>query len=151
MTPQGESRPKFRLQVSATIFEDRRRPAVISAMAATASFEVNYIILAWLIAAVMKIAQGSGTVSMITTSSIMVAIIGDGSALGYHPIYVLMAIGFGAMFITWMNDSGYWVVCKMGGLTEGETLKSWTMCLIVMGLAGLPIVWLVSVLFPMAG
>lgn len=115
---------------------------------ATASFQVNYIILAWIIAAIMKIAQGSGTVSMITTSSIMFAIIGDGSMLAYHPIYVLMAIGFGAMFISWMNDSGFWVVAKLGGFTEQETLRSWTVLLGAIGLVGLVQLLIVSAILP---
>ena len=72
-----------------------------------------------------------------------------GEVLPFHSIYVFMAIGFGAMFLSWMNDSGFWVVCKMGGLTEGETFKSWTMCLVVMGVAGLPIIWTLTKLVPL--
>ena len=60
---------------------------------------------------------------MITTSSIMFAIIGNGSGLDYHPIYILLGIGFGAMFISWMNDSGFWVVAKLGGFTEKRNTK----------------------------
>ncbi len=116
---------------------------------ATAGFEINYIVLAWLIAAVMKIAQGSGTVSMITTSSIMFAIVGDGSGLPYHPMYVLLAIGFGSMFISWMNDSGFWVVAKLGGLTERETLQTWTTILGILGVVGLVQLLIVSSLFPL--
>ena len=116
---------------------------------ATSSFQINYVVLAWLIAAVMKIAQGSGTVSMITTSGIMFAIIGDGSSLEYHPIYILLAIGFGAMFISWMNDSGFWVVAKMSGFSERETLKTWSFVLAAMGLVGLVQTLIMSMLLPL--
>ena len=116
---------------------------------ATASFQINYILLAWVIAAIMKIAQGSGTVSMITTSGIMFAIIGDGSALAYHPIYVLLSIGFGAMFISWMNDSGFWVVAKMSGFSERETLNSWSFVLAAMGIVGLVQTLIVAMIFPL--
>ncbi len=116
---------------------------------ATADFQINYILLAWITAAVMKIAQGSGTVAMITASSIMFAIIGDGSALSYHPIYIFLAIGFGAMFITWMNDSGFWVVAKLGGFTERETLQTWTVLLGLIGVVGLIEVLILAAIFPM--
>ncbi|MFK7844288.1 MAG: GntP family permease [Rhodothermales bacterium] len=115
---------------------------------ATADFQISFILLGWITAAVMKIAQGSGTVAMITASSIMYAIIGDGSALGYHPIYVLLAIGFGAMFISWMNDSGFWVVAKLGGFTEQETLKTWTVMLGLIGIVGLVQLLIMAAIFP---
>ena len=114
----------------------------------TANFQVHYLFLAWIIAAVMKTAQGSGTVAMITTSSIMVALIGTSIDLPYHPIYVLMAIGFGSCFISWMNDSGFWVVAKMSGLTEKETLQTWTLILASFSVVGLILVLIVSTILP---
>lgn len=104
---------------------------------ATQDFHIHYIILAWLISAAMKTAQGSSTVAMITTSSIMFALIGTGADLPYHPMYILLAIGFGGLFISWMNDSGFWVVSRMSGFTEGEALKTWTVLLAVISLVGL--------------
>ena len=118
---------------------------------ATSGFDVNYILLAWIIAAVMKIAQGSGTVSMITTSSIMIAILGTDASLPYHPIYILLSIGFGAMFISWMNDSGFWVVAKLSGFSERETLQSWTVLLGLLGVVGLVQLLIFSMVFPMIG
>ena len=117
--------------------------------AATANFHIHYVVLAWLIAAVMKTAQGSGTVSMITSSSIMFALVGDGSNLPYHPIYILLAVGFGAAFISWMNDSGFWVVSKMSGLTEKEALQTWTFTLACIAVVGLVQVLLFSYLLPL--
>jgi GntP family gluconate:H+ symporter len=116
---------------------------------ATRGGGVNFIVLAWLIAAVMKIAQGSGTVSMITTAGLMAAILGDGSGLAYHPMYIFLAIGFGSLMISWMNDSGFWVVCKLSGFTEKETLKTWTVLLALISLIGLIEVLLLSRLLPM--
>jgi len=110
---------------------------------------LSYILLGWLIAAVMKIAQGSGTVSMITTAGMMFAIIGDGSGLAYHPVYIFLAIGFGSLMVSWMNDSGFWVVCKLSGFTETETLKTWTVLLAVLSLAGLAEVLLMSKCLPL--
>ncbi len=108
---------------------------------------LSFILLAWLIAAVMKIAQGSGTVSMITTAGMMFAILGDGSGLPYPPILIFLAIGFGSLFVSWMNDSGFWVVCKLSGFTEPETLKSWTVLLGTISIMGLVEVLILSKLF----
>ena len=111
---------------------------------ATADFHINYIVLAWIIAAVMKIAQGSGTVSMITTSSIMAGILANGDPLGYPPILILLSIGFGSLTISWMNDSGFWVVAKLSGFSEKETLNTWTKLLVVISITGLIEVLIIS-------
>lgn len=117
--------------------------------AATESFHIHYLILGWLIAAIMKTAQGSSTVALITASSIMVALVGTGEELPYHPIYIYLAIGFGGLFISWMNDSGFWVVGKMSGFTEKETLQTWTVLLAVLSLVGLVQVLLFSWILPL--
>lgn len=115
---------------------------------ATQNFHVHYIILAWLISAAMKTAQGSSTVAMITTSSIMYALIGTGADLPYHPMYILLSIGFGGLFLSWMNDSGFWVVARMSGFTEQEALKTWTVLLAVIALTGLAQLILLSYILP---
>jgi GntP family gluconate:H+ symporter len=115
----------------------------------TAGFNVNYILLAWMIAAAMKIAQGSGTVSMIATAAIMAALIGPNEQLPYHPVYILLSIGFGSLFISWMNDSGFWVVARMSGFTEREALQTWTVLLGILALVGLFQVLLMSWIFPL--
>ena len=115
----------------------------------TQNFHISYILIAWLIAAVMKTAQGSGTVSMITSASIMLAILGAGVELPYHPIYILLSIGFGSLFISWMNDSGFWVVAKMSGFTEQEGLRTWTVLLAIISLVGLAQVLIFSWILPM--
>jgi len=107
------------------------------------------IVLAWLLSSLMKIAQGSGTVAMITASA-MVFSLSEGIQLSFHPLYLFAAIGFGSLVISWMNDSAFWVICKMGGLTEKETLTTWTPLLIVIGVAGLLEVLILSQLLPMA-
>ena len=112
-------------------------------------YGVNYIFLAWLVAAVIRVAQGSGTVAMITAVGLMAAILGDGSSLTVHPIYIFLAIGFGALFCSWMNDSGFWVVGKLSGFTERETLASWTVLTIFISVFGLLQVMIASPLLPM--
>ena len=86
-------------------------------------------------AAVVKFAQGSSTVAIITTAGIMSAIIST-TTLPFHPIYLYLAIGYGAMVGSWMNDSGFWIVGKLSGMTEKQTLQTWTTLLAVIGIVG---------------
>lgn len=90
------------------------------------------LFLAFAISALLKFAQGSTTVAVITASG-MVAAMTDVMQLGYHPVYLATAIGGGGLVGAWMNDSGFWIVAKMSGLTEMEALKSWTPMLAVLG------------------
>ena len=57
--------------------------------------------------------------------------------LSFHPVYLAMAIGCGSKPIAWMNDSGFWVICKMSGMTETEALKTVTPMSVIMGFTGL--------------
>jgi GntP family gluconate:H+ symporter len=115
----------------------------------TQKFNVHYLLMAWIIAVVMKTAQGSGTVSMITSSAIMAALIGPEVRLPYHPVYILLSIGFGSMFISWMNDSGFWVVARMSGFTEKDCLQTWTFLLAIIALVGLVQVMFLSWILPL--
>jgi len=110
------------------------------------------LFMAWLLTAVIRAAQGSATVSMITGSGIIAPILAtmaaDGS-LDCHPIYFCLAIGFGAFPLSWMNDSGFWVVQRMSGFTEKETLKTWTVMLTAIGVAGIIQVIVMSSILPL--
>jgi gluconate:H+ symporter, GntP family len=103
--------------------------------AAAAGREVNLVLLAWVVAAVIRVAQGSATVAMLTTSAMVYPLLGAG--LPYDAVYIFMSIGFGAMTLSWMNDSGFWVVCKLSGFTEQETLKTWTVLATTNSVVGL--------------
>jgi GntP family gluconate:H+ symporter len=115
--------------------------------AAVAGREINLIILSWLVAAVIRVAQGSATVAMLTTAAMIYPMMSS-APLPYHPVYIFMAIGFGAMFVSWMNDSGFWVVGRLSGFTEKETLKSWTVVVTVNSVVGLGTCLLLSVVLP---
>jgi GntP family gluconate:H+ symporter len=112
-------------------------------------FNISYILLAWCATAVVRIAQGSATVAMITGVGLMSAVIGDGSMLEYHPLYVFLAIGFGSITLSWMNDSGFWVVQKLSGFTEKETLKTWSVLLTAIAVLGLVQLMVMSKILPL--
>jgi GntP family gluconate:H+ symporter len=112
-------------------------------------WDLSLVLIAWSLTAFIRIAQGSATVAMITGASLIGAIAGDGSSLEYHPIYLYLAIGFGSITLSWMNDSGFWLVQKLSGFSESEILKTWTVLLTLISVTGLVICLLGSVLLPL--
>jgi len=88
------------------------------------------------VASLIKLAQGSSTVAMITTAAMLAAML-PASGLPFHTVYVATAIASGSLVGTWMNDSGFWLFSKMGGVTEIETLKSWTPVLAIVGVTAM--------------
>jgi GntP family gluconate:H+ symporter len=116
--------------------------------AAVTGRNINLILLSWVVSAIIRIAQGSATVAMLTTAAMIQPLLG--LELGYHPVYIFLAIGFGAMMLSWMNDSGFWVVGKLSGFTEKETLKTWTVVVSVNSVVGLIVSLLGSWILPLA-
>lgn len=111
-------------------------------------YQMNLVLLSYFVALTIRFAQGSATVAMLTTSAMMYEVI-SGASLPYHPMYIFLAIGFGSFSISWMNDSGFWVVSRLSGLTERETLSTWTVTAFAVSIMGLIEVCLFSVLLPM--
>jgi len=114
-------------------------------------YSLNVILLGWLTACVIRVAQGSATVAMLTTSAIIWPLMdpATNAALPFNPMYVFLAIGFGAFGFSWMNDSGFWVVSKLGGMTEKETLKSWSLLVTVLSISGFILTLIASRLLPL--
>ena len=108
---------------------------------------IGLIVTAWLIAAIVRIAQGSATAAMLTAAGIMAPLTGQ---LAVHPAYLVMAIGAGGNICSWFNDSGFWLVSEIGGLTKAETLKTWTVLTTIISVSGLITVLIVSTIFPLA-
>lgn len=102
---------------------------------------LGLIVLGFSIASVLKIAQGSSTVAMLTSAAMIAAMCPQPedlpAMLGCHPVYLGLAIASGSLVGSWMNDSGYWIFARMSVLTEAEALKTWTVQLIILGVSGL--------------
>ena len=111
-------------------------------------FGIPFLLLSFLLGTLIKIAQGSGTVTMITVSSIMAPLI-IASPPPFHSVYVACAIGSGSLVGSWMNDSGFWVYKQMSGFTEMEALKTWTPLLAVMGVAGYIFTQVLAIVLPL--
>ncbi|QIO25538.1 GntP family permease [Haloarcula sp. JP-L23] len=108
---------------------------------------IGLLITAWLIAAIVRIAQGSATAAMLTAAGIMAPLT---SQLAVHPAYLVMAIGAGGNIFSWFNDSGFWLVSEIGGLTKMETLKTWTALTTIISITGLVTVLILSAVLPLA-
>jgi GntP family gluconate:H+ symporter len=101
------------------------------------------------VASLLKFAQGSGTVSMITTSSMFAAMGFSSEQLGFNLVYLATAIGSGSLVGDWMNNSGFWVFSKMSVLTTEETLRTWSILTASLGFTGLVVTLLASWLVPL--
>lgn len=104
--------------------------------------------LAFGTASLLKIAQGSSTVAMITTVGLISGAV-VGVDLPFHAVYLATAIASGSLVGSWMNDSGFWIFAKMGGLSEVETLKTWTPLLAVVGVVAFATTVLLALVVPL--
>jgi GntP family gluconate:H+ symporter len=111
-------------------------------------YNIAVLPLAFLVTSLVRTAQGSATVAMITTVGILSGF-SDPAVLGFHPVYLALAIGCGSKPFSWMNDSGFWIVGRMSGMTESETLKTFTAALAVMGIAGIVVVMIAAAVLPL--
>jgi Gnt-I system low-affinity gluconate transporter len=102
------------------------------------------ILLAFLIAAVVRIAQGSATVSMVTAAGLMSPILPVMGIEGPGLALIVIAIAGGATAFSHVNDSGFWLVSRYFGLDEKDTLKTWTVMETIIGLVGLGMAMLIG-------
>ena len=93
--------------------------------------------LPFIIAAVLKSAQGSSTVAIITTASMMLPLLapfGLDTELG--KVWVILSLGVGAMTVSHANDSYFWIVSEMGGLSSDEAFRYHTRATALQGIVG---------------
>jgi GntP family gluconate:H+ symporter len=119
-----------------------------SLQAASTSLGLPVLWLAFLLASILKIAQGSSTVAMITAASVLQPMYQAGAGLP-HPVYAVLAVGGGSLVVSWMNDSGFWVVGRMGGFTERQTFRVWTIPAAIVGTTGFAVVLLLNWVLPL--
>jgi GntP family gluconate:H+ symporter len=103
---------------------------------------VPLLILAWLLAALIRLATGSSTVAM-TTAAGIVAPIALHTA-GVHPELLAIATGSGALIFSHVNDGGFWLVKEYFNMSVVQTMKTWSVCetiVAVMGLFFTGILW----------
>ena len=99
-----------------------------------AGSSLNPIILAFLIAAVVRVAAGSATVAMMTAGGIIAPLL---AGVDVEPALIVIAIASGATVLSHVNDSGFWLVNRYFGISEKDTLRSWTVMETIIGVVGL--------------
>lgn len=97
------------------------------------------VLLAFLIAAVVRVSQGSATVSMVTAAGLMQPVVEAASFAPPRLGALTIAIASGATVLSHVNDSGFWLVSEFLGMSEAETLRTWTVMETIIGLTGLAV------------
>ncbi|GAA3943816.1 gluconate:H+ symporter [Microbacterium soli] len=95
------------------------------------------LLAGWIVAVLIRLATGSATVATITAAGIMAPLVGDLSST--HVALMVLVIGAGSVFLSHVNDAGFWLVKEYFGLTVGQTFKTWSLmeCAVsVVGLVG---------------
>ena len=106
------------------------------------------IFFPFLLAAILKSAQGSSTVAITTTAGIVAPLLGAiGMSTPAEIALVVMAIGAGAMTVSHANDSYFWVVTNFGQMTPEQGYKTQTMLTLVLGLASMVGIFILSLIF----
>jgi len=111
-------------------------------------FQTLGIVFPFLLAAILKSAQGSSTVAITTTAGIVAPLLG---VLGFvAPIeiaLVVMAIGAGAMTVSHANDSYFWVVTNFGDMTPEQGYKTQTLMTLIIGIASMVEIFILNLIF----
>jgi GntP family gluconate:H+ symporter len=96
---------------------------------------ISVLMLAWTIAALIRVATGSATVATVTASGILAPLAAELPST--HVALVVLAVGAGSLFLSHVNDAGFWMVKEYLGTTVGETFKTWTVMECAISLTGL--------------
>jgi GntP family gluconate:H+ symporter len=84
------------------------------------------LLLAWMLAAMMRLATGSATVAMTTAAGIIAPIALHST--GVHPELLAIATGAGSLIFSHVNDGGFWLVKEYFNMSVAQTIKTWSVC-----------------------
>ena len=110
-----------------------------------AASSISPLVVAYLIAAAMRVAQGSATVAIITAAGIVAPVVKH--IPGYTPEMIVLAVCCGGTILSHVNDAGFWLVNEYFGMAVQQTLKSWTVMKVITSLCGLAMVLAAQALF----
>ena len=102
------------------------------------SSAISPLIVAYIVAAAMRAAQGSATVAIITAAGIVAPLVK--SIPGYTPEMIVLALCCGGTCLSHVNDAGFWIVNEMFGMTVPQTLRSWTTMKVITSVTGIALV-----------
>ncbi|MCH5674132.1 GntP family permease [Streptomyces gilvus] len=87
-------------------------------------WSIPALLLAWLIAVIIRLATGSATVATVSAAGLVAPLAADMSTT--HTALLVLAIGAGSLFFSHVNDAGFWLVKEYFGLSVGQTIKTWS-------------------------
>jgi gluconate:H+ symporter, GntP family len=103
---------------------------------------VSLLLMAWLVAALIRLATGSSTVAMSTAAGIVAPIAAHAS--GTRPELLAIATGAGSLFFSHVNDGGFWLVKEYFDMSVTDTIKTWSICETIISVCGLALTLLLS-------
>jgi GntP family gluconate:H+ symporter len=96
------------------------------------------LLYGWLISAFIRVATGSATVAITTASGLLVDVVKQHPEFTQtHIALIIVAIGCGSLFLSHLNDAGFWIVKQSLGLSVEQTLRTWSVCETIVGLVGM--------------
>ncbi|AEW93263.1 MULTISPECIES: GntT/GntP/DsdX family permease [Streptomycetaceae] len=98
-------------------------------------WHISPLLLAWLIAVLIRVATGSATVATISAAGLVAPLAADMSTT--HSALLVLAVGTGSLFFSHVNDAGFWLVQEYFGMSVPQTLKSWSVMETVISVVGL--------------
>ena len=110
---------------------------------AIASISLPALLVPFLIASFVRLAQGSGTVAMITAASVTAPLVGP---LGLSPLVAVMACTAGSMVFSYFNDSYFWVVTRFAGLDGINAIKGWSGITTAVWICSLPLLFVLDLI-----
>ncbi|MFC4207146.1 GntP family permease [Vreelandella malpeensis] len=105
------------------------------------------IVAAYLVAVIMRLAQGSATVALVTAAGLMAPAVIGGDFSAMQVVSITLATAAGSVFAGHVNDSGFWLVGRLLGMDVKTTLKTWTVQQTLESLVGFAFAYLIFVLF----
>ncbi len=109
------------------------------------------LLYGWLISAFIRVATGSATVAITTASGLLVPVLAQHPELTQaHVALIIVAVGCGSLFLSHLNDAGFWIVKDCLGLSVQQMFKTWTVCETIVGIAGMLVALVCFKLLPLA-
>lgn len=112
-----------------------------------ARLEITPLIMAFVLALIVRLIQGSATVAMITAAGIMAPILGQMDISPIQNALLVLSIAAGASGFSHVNDSGFWLVNRYLGLSEIDTIKSWTVMTGILSITAFSIILILGLIF----
>lgn len=100
------------------------------------------LLFGWMVAAFIRVATGSATVAITTAAGLLAPLIENKA--GINRELIVVAIGCGSLFLSHLNDGGFWIVKECLGLSVGQTLRTWTQTETIVGIVGMLISFAIS-------